>query len=425
MPKYPKNAPSSLLHQAINKKAISKIECILDRQYENIEAVDNYGRTPLLLAIEKDFDSGFNLLLERGANVNAFDNSRNTALHYAVRLKHNVRLVETLINKGAHVDAVNSAGETALTMSMLYGWDFNYSCGDIFKLLVERGASLNGTNRNGDTPLHYVLCHVPQDIDSDYFGEENVFYTNEFMLHVISLCPSYINQENHDHKTPLHLAIKFGVDVVIIRALLEIGVRSDVANTPLNMVTEGTSIQVIRELIAWGVRVDNTRLYPECNVLLECERYDIMCQPIKLDSSAYAFYCESSNGEMFKKECQKEIEKMKSMKFKNYSVYSLFLHSSDPPLSLVMNKELENIIEVHPCKSEFPIYSAILYKTFREMKGRPRLLDKAEHDMDFPLPPEVRRKILSLLNNGDLENVINACNKTTSKLHTKQRRRRN
>ena len=78
------------------------------------------GQTALMYACEKGQDDIANLLLDNGAKINAVDNYRRTALHLAVMGSH-VACCRTLIQRGASIDieADFLGGETPLDIAKL------------------------------------------------------------------------------------------------------------------------------------------------------------------------------------------------------------------------------------------------------------------------------------------------------------------
>jgi ankyrin repeat protein len=60
------------------------------------------------------------------------------------------KLVEQLLNEGAHVDSVDEYGATALHMAVYYKHL------PTILLLVDSGANVNSIDEDGDNPLHYA-----------------------------------------------------------------------------------------------------------------------------------------------------------------------------------------------------------------------------------------------------------------------------
>jgi ankyrin repeat protein len=106
---------------------------LLIAQGKSVEEVDDFGNTPLHLAVA--YPEMVKLLLDSGANVNARNAFGHTPLHLAVG---NRAVVELLINAGADVNAKNDFGKTALDYSMRGGTSpYNLS---IVTLLIRSGA---------------------------------------------------------------------------------------------------------------------------------------------------------------------------------------------------------------------------------------------------------------------------------------------
>src|SRR5579871_4299743 len=99
----------------------------------HVNARDDLGATPLILAAQSDHTATARLLLERGADVNARDKYGMTALMEAARYGH-VAAVELLLSHGADSGSKNSDGETALTLAQ----DNKHT--DCVRLLKQHGA---------------------------------------------------------------------------------------------------------------------------------------------------------------------------------------------------------------------------------------------------------------------------------------------
>ncbi|MFP3959317.1 MAG: ankyrin repeat domain-containing protein [Spirochaetaceae bacterium] len=111
----PQERARTPLHWAARRGHEQVVELLLERG-ANVDAQDALGRTPLHVAV--GHPAVVRLLLENGAAVDSRDHLSNTPLHRAVRTPE---VVEALIEAGADVRAENIAGDTALDVAMRYG----------------------------------------------------------------------------------------------------------------------------------------------------------------------------------------------------------------------------------------------------------------------------------------------------------------
>ncbi|MCP4711982.1 MAG: hypothetical protein GY869_25455, partial [Planctomycetes bacterium] len=112
----------------------------------DVNLKDNDGWTPLLLAAEwadRDFAE---LLLDKGAKIDAKDDESGfTALHHAVRLgKKN--MVELLIARGADINVKDKQGHTPLYFAVNHDYQ-------IAELLINKGADTGIQTESGQTLL--------------------------------------------------------------------------------------------------------------------------------------------------------------------------------------------------------------------------------------------------------------------------------
>ena len=92
------------------------------------------GAQPLHFAAADGDVGSVNLLLDRGAKINAATQDGWTALHFAC-LRGDEGLVELLLDRGAEVSMTTTAGMSALSIATSEGDR------DIVELLLDRGAS--------------------------------------------------------------------------------------------------------------------------------------------------------------------------------------------------------------------------------------------------------------------------------------------
>ena len=123
------------------------------RQTTQIDVRDEFGETPLFIAVRYDNNHAASLLISRGANVNARNNDGTTPLMMAV-LSQNLPLIRDLIKAGADVNASDPDGDTVLMHGAVFAGE--QTC-RILRLLVSHGANVNATANDGRTALMYSI----------------------------------------------------------------------------------------------------------------------------------------------------------------------------------------------------------------------------------------------------------------------------
>ena len=152
------------------------------------------GKTPLHLLLESDFSSDddipdlVRLLLDRGADVNAQDQTQVTSLFLAAE-RHMDDIARILLEHGADPNVKNIRGKTPLH-SLLERYFHDYDNVDdvlvVERLLLERGADVNAQDEDNITPLYlahrYRRFEIAQIILDRSWHAETVRQTVE--LHV-------------------------------------------------------------------------------------------------------------------------------------------------------------------------------------------------------------------------------------------------
>jgi ankyrin repeat protein len=174
---------TQLHHCAINGLTTS-VKRLLSIRNINVNVKDDeYGRTPLHWAVMNGNVEIAQLLLQNGADVNARSNNGSSPLHVAIKESNlHVDIVKLLLENGADVHArkngetplclaalinyrlSDSNNDTPLSLAELINYPFasfsdsnsklNEDLVEIVKLLLEKGADVNASNENGETPLH-------------------------------------------------------------------------------------------------------------------------------------------------------------------------------------------------------------------------------------------------------------------------------
>jgi len=150
------------------------------------------GVTPLLWAAKHGNNQMAQFLLSKNANPNLVS-SECGPLHEAV-IKHNLPLVELLLDKKANINLPAEGGKTSLHYAIL---EQHF---DMMDFLIRRGADIKIKNISGATALHFVVM-------------------NGDRANVEKFLSCGINEKNNNGKTPLHIAAEKG-NIDAIKVLL-------------------------------------------------------------------------------------------------------------------------------------------------------------------------------------------------------------
>ncbi|AET72878.1 hypothetical protein PGAG_00424 [Phaeocystis globosa virus 12T] len=139
------------LHIAASKLTDGHYEIanLLIKNGANIDAIDNYGETPLFLAVKANNIEMVKLLIEKGAETNIENKTQNSIMHYAAEIPgDNVEVLKYLIRNSSDtaVNSINDKEQTPLHLSAELG---NTNAA---KLLVENGADRDAEDNAGETP---------------------------------------------------------------------------------------------------------------------------------------------------------------------------------------------------------------------------------------------------------------------------------
>ncbi len=189
------------LHKAAYSNDVEKIEA-LAKSGANLNARDEYGRTPAHVAAFASNDEAVIALAKAGADMNALENGlydvvtiaavandpelvsiaiklgnradlttsiyEGTALIAAAHLGHH-DVVRRLIEGGAPLDHVNNLGWTALIEAVILG-DGGPDHIATVKGLIEAGADKSITDRDGVTPLAHANSRGYKEISAIIAG---------------------------------------------------------------------------------------------------------------------------------------------------------------------------------------------------------------------------------------------------------------
>ncbi|XP_068169080.1 ankyrin repeat domain-containing protein 27 [Antennarius striatus] len=191
-----------------------------------VNATDYHALTPLHLACQRGHQGVTLLLLHYKANPDAQDNSGNTSLHLACMYGHEdcVKALVYYDIQTCHLDLQNDKGDTALHMAARWGYE------GILQVLLENGASTDVINKNKESPLQCalnpkILVLLQSNQSSQCSRVEPSDYSSRpsSVSSTSSLCSDVRSEgERHQHKEVEKLlrAVADG-DVEMVRYLLD------------------------------------------------------------------------------------------------------------------------------------------------------------------------------------------------------------
>lgn len=204
------------------------------------------GVPPLTLAAREGADNIVELLIAKGADVNAVDDNSNGTALMAASFKGQYRVAKYLIAKGANVNAKSKEGYTALHSAA------SGAGKELSELLIVSGANVNSRTNNGITPLRL-------NAESHYYAD---------VAAVLLSKGADPNLADDDNRTPLNLAItkchmataelliSKGADVTTVDKLGMTALHRAVFSSGDSRCKQRDTLKITQQLLLRGARVD-------------------------------------------------------------------------------------------------------------------------------------------------------------------------
>ncbi|KPP66080.1 death-associated protein kinase 1-like, partial [Scleropages formosus] len=234
----------------------------------DVNQPNKHGTPPLLIAAGCGNTQILQVLIKKGAEIDAHDKSGETALHVAARYG-NVDVVQYLCSIRANPDMADRDEETPLHCAAWHGYS------SVARALCAAGCDVNVKNREGESPLltaaargfrDIVECLMERgtDLNSVDKGGHTALHlaVRRCQLEVIRCLLSHrchVEQQDRHGNTPLHIACKDG-NLPIVSSLCEADATLDIPNksgrTPLHLAAHNGALEIVRYLCVAGANTD-------------------------------------------------------------------------------------------------------------------------------------------------------------------------
>ncbi|MBQ6657477.1 MAG: ankyrin repeat domain-containing protein, partial [Ottowia sp.] len=276
---------TALMHTADLFGNIHAIQPLLEAGAD-VNARDSGGKTTLMRLMHRNFGSfepdegpseitqtkaAIKLLLDAGADVNATDKDGWTALHWSFSTFGNLVVSPLLLEAGANVNAAANDGETVLMRLGSYGNELEsnekviriiaqYCFGieasqesgvsytavqqelsaKLIKLLLDAGANIDASDKDGRTALHYATG--------------SSLFPNTYAIKPLLEAGANINARDNEGRTPL-LGF-FCSDDKIKQLLIEAGADVNAADNKGRTALMGASAEATKLLLSAGANAN-------------------------------------------------------------------------------------------------------------------------------------------------------------------------
>ncbi len=252
------------LHKA-TKLGDLQLMKILVANGNNINELDDYGHTALIIsALEGHLDC-IKYLVTHNADVNTKDNEGQTLLHISAEKGH-LECIEYLIGNKDDVNAKDKKGQTPLHISVKEG---HLEC---MKYLIENNADVNVKDKQSQTPLHKSASRG--HLECIKYLIEN---------------KAAVNEKDEKGQTPLHISVKQGhlkCMQYLIENKADVNAKDNEDQTPLYTSAWKGLFEIMKCLIDNKADVNAKDKYDQTPIHLSALRGHLECCKYLFDNEA-------------------------------------------------------------------------------------------------------------------------------------------
>ena len=157
-----KNNYTSLLMNTVGDVESDTVQYLIDRG-QDVNYINKKGQTPLFNATYYGNLDSMKILIDNGANVDAYMNDSNesiltVAVGIAKKSAKNTKAVKLLVDNGVDINVVTAKGNSPLILAVQKG---KYK---IVKILLDSGADISIVNNQNKSALDYAKLHNDQNM---------------------------------------------------------------------------------------------------------------------------------------------------------------------------------------------------------------------------------------------------------------------
>ena len=243
---------------------------ILLRKGADVNAVDELGRTALEAACDENYEDVVDILLSNGAdpNTGGVDGLRtpsSTCLGGSIKSR-NASVLQKLLDAGAHVKFSDETNRELDWPSQRFMSSGNYlhfalrePCPDIVKLLCKHGCDSNARDDNEETPLFLAVRQLDfhsSRILLEYGANPNIVTDHGNTLSIAAATVP-INKEM------IRLLVEYGAELNIRERMNRVPLALYLSNFNINK-----DVSIVRYLIQHGTILNESGVEAEINWML-------------------------------------------------------------------------------------------------------------------------------------------------------------